>query len=194
MVKTLFGYEEENRTLKMFLLRLMLTDYAHHLKGDVPQSIRGLLLPRTGCRTSRRLPGISGGTAAAREPATTGSCAKQRRSSKSKIWLPNLEIDALVDVMTFLAVEKRIASSLRERVQTTAETINADDVRNHRHPSGSPGPLGLLSVARLDGRTTAEALHAVYDALMAAADFYALRSLHKSGLRLSRRWYDVPGL
>ena len=43
--------------------------------------------------------------------------------------LPNLEIDQLLDVMTFLAVEKRIASSLRERVQTTADTINADDVR-----------------------------------------------------------------
>ncbi len=45
MVKAVFGYEEENPTLKMFLLRLMLTDYAHHLKGDVPQAIRGLLLP-----------------------------------------------------------------------------------------------------------------------------------------------------
>ena len=43
--------------------------------------------------------------------------------------LPDLEIDQLVDVMTFLVVEKRIASSLRERVQTTADTINADDVR-----------------------------------------------------------------
>ena len=43
--------------------------------------------------------------------------------------LPALEIDQLVDVMTFLIVEKRIASNLRERVQTTADAINADDVR-----------------------------------------------------------------
>src|SRR3984957_6017480 len=48
MVKASFGYEEENPTLKNFLLRLVLTDYAHHLKVDVPQSIRGLLLPRNG--------------------------------------------------------------------------------------------------------------------------------------------------
>ena len=41
MVKATFGYAEENPTLKNFLLRLVLTDYAHHLKGDVPQSIRG---------------------------------------------------------------------------------------------------------------------------------------------------------
>ena len=38
MVKAQFGYEEENPTLKNFLLRLLLTDYAHHLKGEVPQS------------------------------------------------------------------------------------------------------------------------------------------------------------
>src|SRR3989442_685458 len=37
MVKATFGYGDENPTLKNFLLRLMLTDYAHHLKGDVPQ-------------------------------------------------------------------------------------------------------------------------------------------------------------
>src|SRR5262249_30010739 len=48
MVKATFGYDEENPSLKNFLLRLVLTDYAHHLKGDVAQAIRGLLLPRTG--------------------------------------------------------------------------------------------------------------------------------------------------
>src|SRR5947209_17344680 len=48
MVKTVFGYSEENPSLKNFLLRLVLTDFAHHLKGDVPQPLRPLLLPRTG--------------------------------------------------------------------------------------------------------------------------------------------------
>src|SRR4051812_27778143 len=48
MVKATFGYDEENPALKNFLLRLVLTDYAHHLKGDVPLALRGLLLPRTG--------------------------------------------------------------------------------------------------------------------------------------------------
>ena len=48
MVKATFGYEEENPSLKNFLLRLLVTDYAHHLKGEVPQALRGLLLPKTG--------------------------------------------------------------------------------------------------------------------------------------------------
>jgi hypothetical protein len=30
------------------VLRLVLTDFAHHLKGDLPQSLRHLLLPRSG--------------------------------------------------------------------------------------------------------------------------------------------------
>ena len=178
MVKATFGYDEENPTLKNFLLRLMVTDYAHHLKGDVPQSIRGLLLPRTGW---------SNGVV----------CLAQWRDSSSRVssydrlsavaaallniedHLPSLEIDQLVDVMTFLAVEKRIASSLRERVQATADTINAEDVQaiSTRRQSGhwaSPTVADSTDAPR-------QALHAVYDALVAAADFYALRNLHKSG-------------
>lgn len=98
---------------------------------------------------------------------------------KIEDYLPSLEIDQLIDVMTFLAVEKRIASSLRERVQTTAETINADDVRAVA-TRRQAGHWASLNVA---GSTDAprHALHAVYDALVAAADFYALRNLHKSG-------------
>ncbi len=178
MVKATFGYEEENPTLKNFLLRLVLTDYAHHLKGDVPQSIRGLLLPRTGwsnavvCLAQWR-DSSSKGTSYDRLSAEAAAFLKIEDH------LPNLEIDQLLEVMTFLAVEKRIASSLRERVQTTADTINADDVRAIATRRQS-GHWASLTVA---GSTDAprQALHAVYDALVAAADFYALRNLHKSG-------------
>ena len=93
--------------------------------------------------------------------------------------LPASEIDELVDVVTFLIVEKRIASSLRERVQATADAINADDIRAiaSRRQTGhwaSPTAAGSEEVPR-------QALHDVYDALVAAADFYAMRNLHKDG-------------
>lgn len=178
MVKATFGYEEENPTLKNFLLRLVLTDYAHHLKGDVPQSIRGLLLPKTGwsnavvCLAQWR-DSSSKGTSYDRLSAEAAAILKIEDH------LPNLEIDQLSEVMTFLVVEKRIASSLRERVQTTADTINADDVRAVATRRQS-GHWASLAVA---GSTDAprQALHAVYDALVAAADFNALRNQHKSG-------------
>jgi uncharacterized protein (TIGR02687 family) len=178
MVKAAFGYEEENPTLKMFLLRLMLTDYAHHLKADVPQSIRGLLLPRTGwsnavvCLAQWR-DSSSKGTSYERLSVEAAAILKIEDQ------LPNLEIDQLIDVMTFLAVEKRIASSLRERVQTTADTINADDVRAiaTRRQSGHWASVTVADTTD----APRQALHAVYDALVAAADFYALRNQHKIG-------------
>jgi uncharacterized protein (TIGR02687 family) len=178
MVKATFGYEEGNPTLKNFLLRLVLTDYAHHLKGDVPVAIRGLLLPRIGwsnavvCLAQWR-DSSSKGSSYDRLSAEAAAVLKIEDS------LPNLEIEQLVDVMTFLEVEKRIASSLRERVQTTADTINADDVRAiaTRRQAGHWGSLTVVCAPDVPRR----ALHAVYDALVAAADFYALRNLHKSG-------------
>ena len=178
MVKAVFGYEEENLTLKMFLLRLMLTDYAHHLKDDVPQSIRALLLPRTGWSNAVVC------LAQWRDSSSTGASYDRLSAEAAAILkiedhLPNLEIDTLVDVMTFLAVEKRIASSLRERVQTTADTINADDVRAIATRRQS-GHWASLSVADSTDAPR-QALHAVYDALVAAADFYALRNVYKSG-------------
>jgi uncharacterized protein (TIGR02687 family) len=178
MVKATFGYEEENPTLKNFLLRLVLTDYAHHLKGDVPQALRGLLLPRIGwsnavvCLAQWR-DSSSKGSSYDRLSAEAAAVLKIEDS------LPNLDIEQLVDVMTLLAVEKRIASSLRERVQTTPDTINADDVRAvaTRRQSGHWASLAVASAPDVPRR----ALHAVYDALVAAADFYALRNVHKSG-------------
>jgi len=178
MVKTAFGYEEENPTLKMLLLRLMLTDYAHQLKGDVPQSIHGLLLPHTGWSNAVVC------LAQWRDSSSKGTSYDRLSSEAAAILkieddLPKLEIDQLIDVMTFLAVEKRIASNLRERVQTTADTINADDVRAIATRRQS-GHWASLTVADSPDAPR-HALHSVYDALVAAADFFALRNLHKSG-------------
>ena len=102
--------------------------FAHHLKGEVPQSLRPLLLPRTGWSNAVVC------LAQWRDSSSKGSSydrlsAEAAAVLKIEDHLPGLEIDQLLDVMTFLAVEKRIASSLKERVQATADTINAEDVR-----------------------------------------------------------------
>jgi uncharacterized protein (TIGR02687 family) len=178
MVKATFGYEEENPSLKNFLLRLVLTDYAHHLKGDVPLALRGLLLPRTDWSNAVVC------LAQWRDSSSKGASYDRLSAEAAAILkiedhLPDQEIDQLLDVMTFLAVEKRIASSLRERVQATAETINADDVRAvaTRRQAGHWASLNVADTAE----APRQALHAVYDALVAAADFYALRNQHKGG-------------
>lgn len=179
MAKTKFGYEEESPSLKKLLLRLMVTDFAHYLKGDgTPQALRGLLLPSGGWSNAVVC------LAQWRDSNSRGASYDRLSALASAILkiedhLPPLEADQLVDVMTFLVVEKRIASSLRERVQTTAHAMNSDDVRAiaTRRQTGhwaSPTASGAVEVPR-------QALHDVYDALVAAADFYALRNTHMSG-------------
>jgi uncharacterized protein (TIGR02687 family) len=178
MVKATFGYGEENPSLKNFLLRLLLTDYAHYLKGEVPQALRSLLLPRTGWSNAVVC------LAQWRDSSSRGSSydrlsAKVAEVLKIEDHLPNLEIDQLLDVMTFLAAEKQIASSLRNRVQHTADTMNADDVR----AIAKRRQAGHWASTTVAGSPEAprKALHAVYDAVVAAADFFALRNLHRAG-------------
>src|ERR1700686_697777 len=77
------------------------------------------------------------------------------------------------------SVEKSIASGLRERGQSTADIINSEDVRAiaTRRQAGhwaSPNVAGAPEVPR-------KALYAVYGALVAAADFFALRNHYQRG-------------
>jgi uncharacterized protein (TIGR02687 family) len=182
MIKSSFGYEEESPNLKNFLLRLFATDFAFHLKADVPQSLQNLVLPKSGW-------------------SNAVVCLAQWRDSSSKgasydrlsietaghLKIDNLvsgyELPQLVDVMTFLDVEKRIASSLRDLVHSTIETINTDEVRSIANQRQT-GHWATLAIAdTVDAPRSA--LNAVYDALMAAADFYSLRNDYKIGFEFA---------
>ena len=139
-VKAAFGYEEDDPTLKNFLLRLMMTDCAHHAKADVPQALAGLVLPPAGwanavvCLAQRRDSSSKG--------ASYDRLSKEAGDTlKIEDHLAGLDVDQLRDVMTFLTVERRVAIGLRDRVRTTADTVNVDEVRARQPAAG--GPLGL---------------------------------------------------
>jgi uncharacterized protein (TIGR02687 family) len=178
MVKGAFGYEDEDPTLKNLLLRLFLTDFAHHFKGEVPQALRALLLPKQGWANAVVC------LAQWRDSATKGASYDRLSLEVAgalgiEDYLPSWESVQLLDVMTFLSVEKRIASSLREQVQATGETIDADEIRmvaNRRQA----GHWASMAVADSPDAPR-EALHAVYDALTAAADFLALLRQYQGG-------------
>ena len=191
MVQTTFGYLEDTPSLKNFLFRLMLTDYAHDLKADVPQSLRGLLLPRAGW-------------------SNAVVCLAQWRDSRSKVTsydrlsaeaaallkiedhLPNLEIDQLADVMTFLAVEQRIASNLRDWVHGAADTINASDVRAIASRRQS-GHWASLTVADSTAAPR-HALNAVYEALVCGGGLLRPTEPAHGRLRLPGCDQHVPGV
>lgn len=178
MIKSAFGYEEESPSLKNLLIRLLVTDLAHALKGDVPSAFLNLLLPKSGWANAVVCLGQW------RDSTSKGS-SYDRLSEEvaSLLKLPDQldgqDLDALIDVMTFLDVEKAVISQLRDRVQGTAETLAPDEIREiaTRRQAGhwaSPGVSGSTEIAR-------KALHAVYDALAAAADFFGLRNEHRHG-------------
>lgn len=178
MVKAHFGYDEETPTLKKLLIRLFVTDYIHHLKKDAPAALVNLVLPPQGQSNTVVC------LAQWRDSTSRGSSfdrlsADVAERIKLDDLLHGLDISDLIDVMTFLGVEEAIASQLRQRVQSTAETLNPDDIRllARRRQAGhwaSPQVVGAAEVPRM-------ALHAVYDALVAAADFFGMRNQHQTG-------------
>ena len=178
MAKSLFGYSEENPGLKNFLIRLLVTDFAHHLKGSVPDSLAHLVLPQTGKSNAVVC------LAQWRDSASKGS-SYDRLSDlvagiiKIEDQLYGMEIEPLLDIMTFQAVEKAIAQGLRDRVVSGADAINVGDIRAvaaHRQAGhwASPNVVGSAHIPRA-------AFHAVYEALIAAAEFFALKNAYSQG-------------
>lgn len=178
IVKSNFGYAEEQPTLKNLLIRLMVTDYAHHLKSDLPTALANLVLPAQGQSNAVVF------LAQWRDSSSKGSSYDLLSSEAAALihldeFLSGLTINELLDVMTFLAVEKTIASRLRGRVQNTADAINAEDVRSIalRRQAGHWASLTVVG----DSNVPRKALNAVYDAVIFAADFFALRNQHRLG-------------
>jgi len=90
-----------------------------------------------------------------------------------------LDIEPLLDVITVLDVEKTIVRGLRERVLITADTIDIETIR-------------AIATRRQDGHWASrtvptsptvprQALAAVYETLVAAADLFALRNRDQDG-------------
>jgi uncharacterized protein (TIGR02687 family) len=183
MITATFGYVDDDPSLKKFLLRLLVTDYAHHLKADPPVALQHLMLPPVG--RSNAIVCL----AQWRDSNSKGSSYDRLSARVAALLnldehLRGVEINALIDVMTFQAVEQVIVSSLRERVQQTADTIKTEEVRAIaiRRQAGHWASLTVPGAPEVP-RT---ALHAVYDALVAAAEFFALRNQYQVG-------FDFPG-
>lgn len=178
MIRVIFGYEEEAPNLRNLLIRLLVTDFAHALKGSVPGAFLNLLLPKPGWANAVVCLGQW------RDSTSKGNSYDRLSESVAELLkLPDQlhaqDLHCLVDVMTFLDVEKAVIRGLRDRVQSTVDTIATDEIREiaTRRQAGhwaSPGVSGSSEIAR-------KALHAVYDALVAAADFFGLRNEHRHG-------------
>ena len=176
MVKSAFGYGEDSPTLQNLLIRLLVSDYAHHLAKELPGALQHLQLPRSGT-------------------ANAVVCLAQWRDSSSKNnsydvlvaevgerlhmrdHLHGCEIEELLDVMTFLDVEERIVHGLLDRVTSTTDAIDPEAVGSivDRRLAGHWVSSGSVPEAQRNAR------RAVYKALAVAAQLLHLRNTHEAG-------------
>ena len=176
MVKSAFGYGEDSPTLQNLLIRLLVSDYAHHLAKELPGPLQHLQLPRSG---------------------TTNAvvCLAQWRDSSSKSSSYNVlaaevgarlhipdhlrgsEVEELLDVPTFLDVEKSIVQGLLDRVTSTTDAIDLEAVSSivDRRQAGHWLSSGSVPEAQRNAR------RAVYKALAVAAQLLHLRNTHEAG-------------
>ena len=182
MVRTSFGYEDETPTLKKFLIRLFMTDFAQHLKAKFPAALQNLVLP-VGVR--QNAPVCLGQWRDSRSLSSSYDLLSELvfRLTHLKDQLHKYELHDLCNVMSFAEIEKTIASELRKLVQTTAATINVDEVRTiaTRRQNGHWASLNVAGSADIPRQE----YHAIYNALVQAAEFYALRNEYQQGFHFA---------
>ncbi|MFP3913097.1 MAG: BREX-1 system phosphatase PglZ type A [Desulfobacteraceae bacterium] len=178
MTHTLFGYREENPCLKNLLIRMLVTDFAHHLKGVLTDSLSHLVLPPSGRSNAVVC------LAQWRDSASKGSSYDRLSDVVGKILkiedhLYHSEIEDLLKVMTFQVVEKAIARGLRDRVLSGKDMIRVEDIRAVA-TRRQAGHWASLSVAGWE-KTPRQAFHAVYEALIKAVEFFDLSQGYANG-------------
>ena len=191
LVRADFGYREDSptlspsgdqggETLRNLLIRLLVSDYTHQLVGEPPAALEHLQLPPAG--TANAVVCL----AQWRDSATKGSSFNALSAEVAAILhlpdlLDELEIEALLEVMTFFDVEKAVVAGLLRRIRSTAEVVDAEGVRaaaSHRQAGHWVASVSVPEARR-------RALHAVYEALAVAAEFFDLRNRHRPGFDYS---------
>jgi uncharacterized protein (TIGR02687 family) len=180
IVKKRFGYAEETPRLGNLLTRLFITDFAQSLKVPLPKRLENLLLPAAGRSNCVVFMGQW------RDSASKGASFDTLSDHVADTLdirhaLSGINIEALLDVQTFQPVEMEIASNLKNRVLETADSINAEAISaiaRTRQASHWASPS-------IPGAAPRKQLHAVYEALIKAAEFFELRNAHALGFETS---------
>ncbi len=176
LVKASFGYTEDNPNLRNLLIRLFVADYAQHLDAELPSALQNLQLPGSGAANAVVC------LAQWRDSASKGSSYNRLANEvEARIhldtYLSGVEIEDMLDVMTFFDVEKAIVRGLLERVSATAEVIDSDSIRRVISRRQAGHWVASVSVPE----ATRKARHAVYEAIGVAAELIALRNQYPSG-------------
>jgi uncharacterized protein (TIGR02687 family) len=172
-----FGYRQEEPSLRDLATRIFVTDMVSGLAGNVPESLSHFVLrERGGAANACVLCGRwrSDITGLSSYDALASSLSEDLDIGKT---VSGMSADALVDVLTFEVVERRIIQDLRDRIVAGAGA-NMDAVRAiiARRRDGHWANRVLAQ-----GNATTQALAACYDALEAGAGFFEIQAAHSAG-------------
>ena len=178
IVKARFGYEEEVPSLRNFLVRLFVTDMEHCLHAHLPGAYDHFLLPAVGRHNAIVC------LAQWRDSASMGSSydivsGLAATALDLENQLIGLELDDLVGLNTFAIAEKMILSRLRDRVLDTMDAPDSAGIREIalKRQDGHWASLKVKGAPAIPRK----AYHAAYDALVAAAEYQALKQTHSDG-------------
>ncbi len=176
MVKSAFGYGEDSPALQNLLIRLLVSDYAHHLAKELPGALQHLQLRRSG--TANAVVCLAQWRDSSSKSSSYGVLAAEVEARlHMRDHLHVCEVEELLDVMTFPVVEKRIVQGLLDRVTSTTDAIDPEAVGSiaDRRQAGHWVSSGSVPEAHRNAR------RAVYKALATASQLLHLRNTHEGG-------------
>ena len=176
LVRAAFGYVEDSPTLRNLLIRLMVADFAQHLGTEPPRALQALQLPGSGAANAVVC------LAQWRDSASKGaSYNRLAEAVAARIHLDDclvgMDIEPLLDVMTFFEVEKAIVGGLLEQICAAPEALDSDNIRSVTSRRQAGHWVASTSVPEDKRR----ARKAVYEALAVAAELLVLRNRHATG-------------
>jgi len=176
MSKT-FGYTADAPSVAGLLRRLFISELFHQTNGAPMESLAQHQLPTAGQRnavvflTQWR---DSSGTAGSYDAAATAVATEQQVNEP----LSTLELETIKGVYTFWEAEKRVVSSLKERLLSETQSIDVESVATLASDRKAGHWLSGPSRDLPDRRAMADA----YDAIVAAAELFALHREHRQAL------------
>lgn len=177
LMRNEFGYTSSTPTVAGLLRKLFVTELLHQANAGANDSLAHHQLPAAGRRnavvflTQWR---DSTGKAGTYDAAAAAVAAEQKVDD----FLEGLDLDAIKSVYTFWDAEKRVVQRLKARVMAEIQSVDPEAVaalaneRKAGHWLSGPGSDAEKRRAIADA----------YDAIVAAAELFALRRLHQQAL------------
>ncbi len=175
-----FGYiNEKEPNLNDFLLRIFVTDFSNRIKTDLPQALEHFLIDSPSHRMNASVFLSQWRSNIDQYKIFNRISARIAQKLRIQDILISFPVEELIEVMTFEAAERRIISSIRDRILSNSSNhyplmqeliktrLDGYWARINLHESGESGPINLY-------RT-------VYNALETAIELFTLRDRYDGG-------------